>query len=289
MVEVHQAPALETTRSTVGNFWEWVSGAWPYFLLMLIIIILVIVAYYLLKKIEDERKERDEVNYALYKQIIATCRIRADKKKINRKWNWKSLFMIFIPFPPVWFLIPFIKTEHSVKYVDMSGNLIGYYRGEYKSMDGTVYALVYKKKNFIIFEDVFLLKIPISVPYILEEKKKMPGGDIKLIKHNRVMDLSDRYVPLGNGDIMIKCIDIERLGQYYYCPVYYYEYDGSINVVDYRKIMETAIHDNTNQLLLQRVTGQMKKQMEAMPSFNPFIVSSQKMPEKTKEEQNIEG
>lgn len=285
VVEVQQQAPMDSAHTTITGFWNFLVSSWVWILIFILIIILFVVIWYLFKKLEDERKERDEPNYAAYKSIVSTCKLRANPRRIRKKWNWKSIFLIFIPFPPIWILIPFIKSEHSDQYVDAKYRLIGYYRGEFRSMDGTIYALMYKEKFMVFFERLFVVKIPIILPYRIEEKDKKTG-ETKLTEIKKI-NLSNKFIQMGKDDTghtRIVCNDIEKLGQYYFCPVYDYEFDGHGDVLDYRKIMEASIADNTNYLFFSQLTNQLKNQMEKMVYFNPSIVAAQKMPEKTKED-----
>jgi len=290
MVQIIQkeTPPIEQTGGAIKGMFQFFYQHWRLMLVAVFIFILGIVVYYLFKKLEDERRERDEPGYQLYKSTVRTCILQARAELIRKHWNPKSLLLLFIPV--AWPLIPFIKTEHSAKVVDRTNQVIGYYRGEFTGMDNSYNLLVYKKRYLFFFEDRFLIKIPLSVKYTITKRNRSgeierdntgkPKTKITELKLESVI----RYLP--NDDIKLLCISIERIGLYYYCPVVV---DDSTGVtLDFRQHVEGAIIDNTYQLMVQRLLNLGAKQMEKGMMFNPHLQFAQKSPEKTKTEERME-
>jgi len=287
MVEVVTSPS--PVRQTTGFFEGMVSflhNNWGWLLFAMILCIVGIVLYYVVKKWEDERKERDEPGYQLYKSTIRTCKLQTDKKRIRKRWSWVNL---------LWLGIPIIMKEHSDKIVDMYNNLVGYYRGMYKGMDNSLNILMYKHKSFIFFEDLFILKIPLilkfkSISDNPGEDKKSKKLNIEQLESNAkdyVINMNEYLYNMKNGDIkLLNCSGVERLGLYYYCPVF--ELGKSLGVLDYRKVMEGVIVDKTYQVMLQRILNVGSRQMEKGMMFSPHLQYAQKAPEKTKAEERFE-
>lgn len=246
------------------------SKAWKWMLVAVIIFILGIVIYYLFKKLDDERKERDEPGYQVYKAIKKTCLMQADKRRIRKSWSLVNL---------LWFGFPIIKKEHSCKFLDVSNRILGYYRGESHSMDNSINYLVYKSKYFIFFEESFVIKVPRILKF---KRKDVRTGEEK----PEVINLMHLIKELPNGDFKIYCTGLERLGLYYYCPVFII--DDKHGVLDYRKVMEGAIVDTTYQAMVQRIVNVQARMMEKATLTNPQLQYQRLGGEKTKEEQKLE-
>ena len=285
MVEVVNTAISSPIQESVGMVQElftFVHTALPWLVFGLLLVGLGVLAWYLFKKLDEERKERDEPGYALYLSTMHTCRMQARKEYINVKWKPSSLWLIFVPFGV--FFIPFMKSEHSVKLISMTNELIGYYRGEFTGQDNTKTFLLYKDKSFGFIEDTFLMKIPLSFRI---DTEKVNEKTKKKTKVTTYIDMKQYIKQLPNKDIKLdNCIGMERVGQYYFVPNYVTESGG---VLDYRKLMEGAIVDNTWQLHSQRLLNVAAKQMEKAIVLNPHLKYDQSAPEKTKEEKNLEN
>ncbi len=192
----------------IGATIEFFRSNWKFMFVALIIILLAIIIWYLFKKIEEERHEREEPGYQLFKTVKASCRLNGTPTLIRKKWNPKSLLLIFIPIVG-WILIPFIKKDHSAKLIDYNGELLGYYRGDYKGMDDTTNFLVYKHKKFLFFEDQFVIKVPTKLR-MKAKKRDDETGKLKLdektkkpILEDKTINLNDLIKVLPNKDIKI--------------------------------------------------------------------------------------
>jgi len=272
-----------------GNFLtktiEFFGNNWKLMLIGVILVVTFIIIYMLLKKLEEERHEREEPGYQLFKTIKASCRLNARHDLIIKKWNPASLWLIVIPVFG-WIIIPFIKKEHSAKLIDYNGKLIGYYRGEYKSMDNTINYLVYKTKLFFFFEDVFIVKVPLRLD--VKHKKKDKQGKVlvdmkgKPLLEEHIINLGGMIKFLPNNDIKLYAVSLEKVGTYYYCPVFILDNDSGM--LDYRQIIEGAVIDSTYQVMVQRLLNTASQAMEKGMTLNPNLKYDQMAPEKTREE-----
>lgn len=288
VVVVKQDSAIDTSTGFINTTVEFFRSNWKFMLIGAIVVVLFVIIWYLLKKIEEERHEREEPGYQLFKTVKSSCRLNSKEELINKKWNPKSLFLIFTVVGI--FVIPFIKKDHSARIVDYNGRMMGYYRGEYKGMDDTINYLVYKEKKFIFFEDLFVIKVPLKLR--MKVKKREKNGNVALdnkkmhVLIDKAVNLNDMVKFLPNKDIKIYCVSLERIGLYYYCPVFLM--DKGEGVLDYRQIVEGAVIDNTYQIMVQRLLNTASQAMEKGMLLNPNLKYDQMAPEKTKEEQKID-
>ena len=290
MAEVIQSTStIGGATSLITGTAEFFMNAWPFLLGAVIVMILGCVVYFLLQRLEEERKERDEPGYQRYKNIVRSCLMGCKKEKIRKSWRLINL---------LWFGIPIIKKDHSAKIRDIDSNTIGYYRGEFKSMDNTYNFLCYKRKRLLFIEDRFIIKAPIQIKFKTPMYQKTKNGVIPVYDtdkqgkkipryEDKILSFGNRLKDLPNGDIQISCIDIEKLGTYYYCPVYPVT-PGKLGYIDYRLLMEGAIADNTYQVMVQRILNVGAKQAEQAIMLNPQLQYTRKSPEKTKEEERLD-
>jgi len=281
MADVVVAP-VQSISNFLNEFFGFIGDYFGLLVAAIIIFILGIVIYMVLKKWEDEKKERDEPGFQVYNNLKRTCMLRAKDYKIRKTVAWGWFF-----FPPLFWMAWLLKKEHSNKLVNQFDNLIGYYRGECTSMDGSINYLVYKNKLMGLFESLFIVKIPIQLKLKKQVYNEKTGESIKGRFNAEIINLQQLIKELPNGDLKLQCTDIERLGQYYYCPVFVINERGVI--LDYRQILEGTIADNTYQAMVQRLLNVGARQMERGILLNPNLVYNQKLPEKTKEEERLEG
>jgi len=127
---------------------EWIVGNIPWIMVAIVVVALAIGLYYVIRKLDDERKERDDPIYQNYKNIIKSCSQNADKSRINKKYAKINL---------LWLGIPVVWNDFSNKLYDYHNNFMGYYRGHSYSQDGSLCFLAYKS-SFLFFETLFVLK-----------------------------------------------------------------------------------------------------------------------------------
>lgn len=290
---VQETEHVAIDMSFMTKTYQFFAHNWKWMILSIIILIIGIVVFYIFKKWEDERKERDEPGYQLYKGVKSSCRLQADKSKIHKTWNPTSLILLI--FPPLWWFIPMWRKERSAKVLDAADNLLGYYRGQYISMDNTLNLLVYKKKILFFFEELFVIKIPRLIRFkepVLDRDGKVLYVDVGGKKIPKLKDRTISFLnmvkptPGKSGHIKVFCYGLERVGMYYFTPVFMSR-EGSF--IDIRQFVEGAVIDSTNQLMLQRVLNLSAQQMEKGMLLNPYLQYTIKSPEKTKEEEKFEG
>ena len=289
VVENTQGSAIQNTSGLIGSIIDFFAKSWKFMLVGVIIVVLAIIIWYLLKKMEEERHEREEPGYQLFKSVKGSCRLNCRTELIDKKWSPASLWLLLIPVVG-WIIIPFVKSEHSAKLVDYNGKLIGYYRGESKGMDNTLNFLLYKDKYFIFFEDLFVVKVPLKLKF--KTKKRKENGVIikdergKAILEDKEINLTGMMKTLSNRDIKLYSVSLERVGLYYYCPVFLV--DEGDGILDYREIIEGAVIDSTYQVMVQRLLNTASQSMEKGMTLNPHLKYDQMQPEKTKEEDKID-
>jgi len=264
----------------IGFFYEY----WTWMLVSVCMLILGIIVYYLVMKLEEERKERDDVVYATFKDVKRDCTLHADSKKIKRTWSMINL---------LWFGLPFVKHEHSAKILNFRGDMLGWYRGETCKQEGTINFLAYKERFFFFFEDTYVIKMPKNISlsidkkiYNKQTKKYEFEKDAKgVIVKERVPVNFDNFITyLPNGDIQIWCISLEKIG-YYSVPVLL---DKNNCTLDFREELGHRIIDSSYNTMLQRVLSEGTKMVEKAIQHNPYLLYEQKSPEKTKEESKHE-
>jgi hypothetical protein len=285
-VPAGQAQHTDVLTGTIQFF----TTNWPWMLVGVIIIILVAIIFVILNKLEEERRERDEPGYQLFKTVKRACDLNKDAKLIRTSVNWGLIWLWLIPIIG-WILFFIIRKEHSAKIVDYQGNLLGYYRGDYQSQDNTWNFLVYKDKWLFIFEQTFVIKAPLGFNLKKPVRDKEGRIVMELDKKTQVsetiyINTRNKIQKLTNGDVKIECTGIEQIGMYYYCPVYIVQEKGE--VVDLRKLMEGAIMDNTYQLMTTRLLNTAAKQMEKGMTFSPDLNYKKAMPQKNVEEQKLD-
>lgn len=274
MVEIIQVPIGES-GSLLNTLWSFIPPWW--FLLMVLgLVILVVVVYYLLRKLEEERKERDDILYEEYKNVIRDCGVNRNKKKIRKHYRWINL---------LWLGLPVLWKEHSCKILNVNRELIGFYRGESQRMEGTINYLVYKDHWFGCWgEKKFILKVPLLLKSSVvktDVKNKQVFDELtkKPVMEEVVLDFTSYVINEANGDVLLQCTHIERLGQYYSYPIFVYK----STPFDIRPSINRVLNDNTMQNMVQRILADGAKQVEAAFKHNPYLVYAQKEPEKTKE------
>jgi len=269
--ETEPTPPITSSANVIRDSVTFLQNNWAWMVAIMIIIILGVIIYMVFKKLEKERLERDEPGFELYNNVLKTCNLYKDKTKIKRKYSMLNVFF---------FGLPLIWREHSNKILDSDHNIIGWYRGHFESMDNSLNLLLYKTTSFIVFENKFVLKIPFLISY---EEAKEENGKTKRIK--REISLKEYVHWLPNGDLQLdNCVSVEKLGIYYYCPVFLTTLGKKL---DYRKVIEGAIIDETFQIMNQRIVNAGARSMEKGIQMNPNVKASQVIPKKTKEEAGI--
>jgi len=255
----------------VKSILHFLLSNWYWFAIAIFFILFTILIIYLIGKILDMAKERDEPGYAKYKMTIMDCKNNANKKNIRKRYSLKNLF---------WFGIPILSVDLSKRVLDKFDNLIGRYRGEIRSQDGTMNYLICKKKILGIIDSNILVKVPVELKWDEDSKNKNSANN----KSNSInLDLVKEY----EGYIKINCLGVEKLAMYYHMPVIELtDKDGNIKVPDLRKMLEGAVVDNTYQLMMQRLLNTGARMMDKAMELNPRLKYDQKSPEKKPEEED---
>lgn len=269
----------------IGSF---LTNNWGWILVCAISVGLGIAVYYLYKNNEELYKERDEPGYQDYKQKITACMLNSDPKKVQKRYSWVNL---------LWFGIPFKMNENSARIHDWNNNLIMYYRGELKTSDGYQIYFGYKSKSWIFFEDRFMLKFPLRVKYIknldeLEKErvtKRQETIDYKKAKYDTVECGVNtghlRFLPSEQEwrQLRLRSVGIEKFALWWFTPVFFEE--TIYKSLDWRKILENSVSDNTFQIMNQRNLQISSTATEEMAKINPNLQYQVKAPQKTATEE----
>ena len=243
---------------------------WYWFAIAIFFVVFTILIIYLISKIFDMAKERDEPGYAKYKMTINDCKNNANLKNIRKRYSLKNLF---------WLGIPILNKDLSKRVVEKFDNLIGRYRGEVQSQDGTWNYLICKKRILGIVDSNILLKVPTELKWEDKDSEKGKSKKTELIK----LDLVKEY----DGYIKIDCLGIEKVGMYYHMPVIELnDKKGNAVIPDLRKAIEGVVVDNTYQLMTQRLLNTGSRMMEKAMTLNPRLKYEQSAPEKKPEEED---
>ena len=283
IVPIEQKSQIPDAFGMIRSFWEALPPLWVWVIIICVTIAGVII-WIILAKLEDERKEKDDVLYEEYKNTVSDCELNADIKRLKNNYSLKNIFF---------FGIPFFRNEHSAKILTFDGTLIGYYRGHSRRMDGTMNFLAYKNK-FLFFERLFTIKVPelYKVPKRDEDGKivyeDMMGEDGQPLldsdgkKVQEITLIQKKLNPiqyLGNRDIRILCSHVQKIS-YFRIPVIT---DKEGNPLDMRQQIGEAVRNTAYDLLAYRVMQQASRSMDVVANLNPNVKYNQKSPEKTKE------
>lgn len=267
MVDVQTAPGpVAQTYTTFEKIGMWWSDNWWIILLIVSVMVVIAIIWILASRVRELAKPRDEPAYQKYKEIMSSCSQNANRKYINKKFNLKFLFV-----PPLFWLGFLFETDYSTKLRDKDGHMIGYYRGDFKSKNGIHYFTFYKKKSWFIVEDIEILMVPIYIQY------KDSNGNDKI----KFFDLISK---LRNHDIQVDCLGVE-LSHNYYHPVLY---DIDQKPVDISNFTNAVIRENTHEVMMHRVLNQGALAAEKAINHNPYLKYAQRVPEKTKEEEELD-
>lgn len=252
MVYVDNQPAQQqpiNVSSGVNGILDILKNNWAFLLVLILAIVGVYLAYYFWKKAEEERKERDSDQYTLYNSTLSSCESNADKTLIKKQYSLLNL---------LWLGIPFKMIEKSKKYIDVENKLIGWYRGHFISQDGYMNILLYKTKSFIFFENKFVVKYPIHLKF-------------KDNKHNVDVNIEKTYTSTQyNKDTKINCYGLEKIGLYYYIPVFVLNPDTR-EVLDLRAYVENTLRDDSFQVTNARLVGMFSQASKQMIELNPHV------------------
>lgn len=260
MVYVSEQPMQQPVNvsSGVNGILDIFINNWAFLLVLIIALVAGFLAYYFWKRANEERKERDSDLYTLYNNILRSCETNADKSFIKKRYSLLNL---------LWFGIPFKMIEQSKKYIDIENKLIGYYRGHYIGQDGFINILLYKTKSFIFFENLFVLRYPLKL--IIEDTDKK-GKTIKsIIEIHKKFSIEQQF----NKDVKINCYGIEKIGLYYYMPVFVMNLEN-MEVADLRSYVEDRLRDSSFQITNSRLISLFSSKSREMIEMNPNVQHS---------------
>jgi len=277
MAQVVQTLNNPSTTDGVTSFFSWLVSSTGYIIFAVLLIICAIVIWYIFKKMEEERIERDDPIYEAYKNTLRDCELQKDNARINKSWSLVNLF---------WLGFPIVKKEHSKRVLNYTNDIIGYYRGHCKTMDGFLNLMLYKEKLFGMFETKFILKCPLQIKNKVnlqdDDGKVLVDEDGKPRQAIKVIDYNDYVKTQANGDIKVMCASIQKQSYFRY-PVYVTN-DGS--VVDLRKDFHASLIDIGYDQMMSRIMSTGSQMVEKAMLHNPNVKFEQLSPEKTSVEKS---
>lgn len=271
---VQQQEAVVTNGnvfSEVGNILGWFIHYWWAWLLMIVCIVAVFVMFYLYKKLDEERKQRDDVVFLRFKNLLMSCSDNAKKNWIRDYWNPVSLFLLIIPLFG-WAIIPFVRTEASAKIRNIDGTFIGWYMGHTYLDDGIFALMYYVKKSWFFFKIPQIMLIPKT---IVSSSTDEEGKEVlKYININPCR--INKYT--GDHDLNVK--SIVKRGQYYWFPVLLTEDHQPINLAP---TIMADLQKYTGYEILENLVSDFSSGMRSAVQANPDVRKAQLVDEKPKE------
>lgn len=279
MVQMVAGSPFEETRNLFQRMFGWIGDYWWFIIVLIILGIAIVIIWMIYKKLEEERKERDDPIYERYKATQRDCVLNCNRKWIRKNYAWYNVFVLGLPL---------FHREHSAKILDIYNNNKGWYRGECTKSEGTLNILAYKHKWLLFFEQTFVIKIPLYCKFKVKIKDK-EGLTIKDKKGKfkwkyELWDFRKYITRLPNGDLKLSMADLEEFG-YYKRPVFVGEDE---RVIDMRTKFGEMLLEETYESMYGRVLGTGSQSVEKAMLFNPELKFRQMSPEKTKEEKDMD-
>jgi hypothetical protein len=261
MVQVVSNPVnQDTPAQSIFSGFDWLFAMAPWIIIAMLVIGLCIALFFVIRKLEDERKERDDPVYQHYKNIIKNCKQNATKYRINKKYSWWNLLILGLPL---------FKKDLSNKIYDYNNNLLGFYRGHTYTQDNSLCLLAYKTK-FLFFENLFVIQCPLIItPKVLDKNKK-----IKKVKLN----FRDRIIFLPNNNIQIIALGVVK-DSYFWFPNYM---EQNLEILDLREYTNNLIVESSHSEMVKRVLSTGAQQVEKAMLHNSQLKYNQLTPQKTK-------
>lgn len=254
------------------------------FLVILILLGVGVVALIIWKmKKESELHEQDNPVYAQYKSHLRSSVSNKVPSWIKKTYSLKNILL---------FGLPIFWNEHSLKLTDLNNNLIGYYRGQTQTHKGETIYCVYKKKSWIFFEDLFLIRTINNYIYQTKKEIKDTKGkvlDFEIITENTNFDNYYRLLPqeadYRNKKILeIQCIGIEEDG-FYYTPSYTTKDEkGRTMVMDLRPEFRRNLKEYTTDEQYKRLLRDSGTSVDEAIRTNPNVTANKHWIEKTEDE-----
>jgi hypothetical protein len=257
------------------------------FLLLLIILIVVGVIIFMRNKKEDALRERDDINYAIYKQTLRDCSHNAEPNWVSKSYSLLNLLILGIPI--FW-------NEHSLKILDFNENLLGYYRGHKVTPRGETIYMCYKTKSWLIFENLILIRCLYTHDH--EEVKEVMNKETKKMEKQKVFHKENyehyyQFFPKETNRKLYRYLKIQCDGisenAYMHIPNYLVP-DGSGNMIakDFRPeyLINNSYYQRDEQFW--RMVTDMSRNVEQASRSNPYISQGRHIIEKTEEEKRID-
>lgn len=255
------------------------------FIFAIIVIAIVIIVFFVMKsKKEDSLRERDDINYALYKQALRSSLQNQNTDWIKKTYSLKNLLILGIPL--FW-------NEHSLQVYDINRVRIGWYRGHTVTSLGETIFCLYKKKTWFIFDDLFLVRTMNTHNYIIRkeilDKKGQPTGKYteteQLVNFNALYEWLPQNVPTRfKTELHIQCDGISQDG-YFNIPNYLRkDLSGKIISDDLKPLFHKNLIEYTREEQLLRSITDLSRNIDESARSNPHVAIGRHRIEKTEEE-----
>ena len=260
------------------------------FIFALLIIAIVIIVFIVMKmKKEDSFRERDDINYAVYKRCLRDCLHNADTHWVEKSYSFKNLLL---------FGIPVFWNEHSLKVTDTNDVLLGYYRGHKLTEQGEKIYCLYKTKRFFILENLFLLRCIDTHSYenVVEEvdtkTKKVKTTTKEIVNVN--FENYYEWLPQNANRTHYRWLKIQCDGLsedvYFTIPNYLRKDEkGKLVCLDLRPEFRKNLKEYTTNEQMWRMVTDLSKNIDESARSNPKIAQNRYMIEKTEEEKRLDG
>lgn len=308
MAEIIQSTAQNSISSSGAHS---LSGAWQnamgiltnplfiIFIIFLLVIILIVVILYPNIRKEEELKERDDTVYATFKAIMRQTIKNKNKDHINKRYSLRNLLILGIP---LWW------NEHSMRFIDLNRNILGWYRGDTVMQSGETFYAYYKTKKWFFFENIELMRCPNTHTWefkepIYEEVWQGEGKNKKKVKTQNIIgyntrieekDFSILYEVLPNTtsgrperntkEIQIQCFGLSE-DNYFTIPNFVRKFEnGKIVSMDIRPELQEKLREYTLKKQFDRHLADANRYMDEAGRINPHNSVGRFSAEKTEEE-----
>lgn len=240
-------------------------------------------------KKEDTLRERDDVNYAVYKGALRDTLHNQYAHWVHKTYSLKNILLLGIPI--FW-------NEHSLKVIDINETLLGYYRGHKTTFKGETIYCLYKTKRLFIFENLFLLRCMDTHTYEekIEEMVSVGKEKKKVVTISEKVDNFEKFyewLPQNTNKRLLKTMKIQCDGlsedMYFRIPNYLRSGDNNrLVAMDLRP----EFRKNTKEYALNeqysRTITDLHRNIDESARSNPYISQQRHTIVKTEEEKRID-
>lgn len=273
MAEVVVEHAGEAAPSNGGLFGEvhgvfgFIGKYWWVFLIILFLIFIVVAACYLVWYLNKKKLREDEM-YLLYERTVDACRINSQRGWISKAYRWWWIPVIGTPVAAIfglcylyiflgehwwvfWTWVVFaylcvlplvfvLYKDKSMKIINAEQQVVGYYRGHVKRMDGFIYLWTKVGKKWVFLDDKIILKLPENVRTL---KTVMHTDEATGAKSSKAefdyIEIEAYSFNIRNNYIFIPMVAMVAEDSYFYVPTLI---DEKGKILDLRQKIQDSYH-----------------------------------------------